>query len=288
MGEPCFPSVECHNVGNGSFECESCPDGFEGDGRSCTDIDECALANPCYDTNECVNLSPGYRCGGCPDGYRGNAPSGVGLEHAQKYKQKCEEIDECTEGIDTCDPNSNCINTLGSFKCSPCKPGFIGDGYLGCYPGDLCASAQHTCQVNAQCSSTGAGKYKCTCRDGFAGDGEECELDPDLDAIPVKGLSCTLPNCRKDNCPSVPNTGQEDNDGDTDGDACDEDDDNDLIPDKQDNCIFVKNLDQEDRDKDGLGDACDNCGSVSNPDQTDTDGDGIGDECDDDQDGDGK
>jgi len=50
----------------------------------------------------------------------------------------------------------------GSFKCSPCKPGFIGDGYLGCYPGDLCTSAQHTCQVNARCSSTGAGKYKCT------------------------------------------------------------------------------------------------------------------------------
>ena len=35
------------------------------------------------------------------------------------------------------------------------------------------------------------------CRDGFAGDGEECEQDLDLDAIPVKGLSCTLPNCRK-------------------------------------------------------------------------------------------
>ncbi|XP_078366394.1 uncharacterized protein LOC144650562 [Oculina patagonica] len=287
MGDPCFPSVECHNVGNGSFVCESCPDGFEGDGKTCTDINECALANPCYDPNECVNLSPGYRCGGCPTGYRGNAPSGVGLEHAQKYKQKCEEIDECTEGIDTCDPNSNCINTPGSYKCSPCKPGFIGDGYLGCYPGDLCTSSQHTCQVNAQCSATGAGKYKCTCRDGYAGDGEECALDPDFDAIPVKGLSCTLPNCRKDNCPSVPNTGQEDNDGDTDGDACDEDDDNDLIPDKQDNCIFVKNLDQEDTDGDGVGDACDNCVSDKNPDQTDTDGDRIGDECDNDQDGDG-
>ena len=50
----------------------------------------------------------------------------------------------------------------GSFKCSPCKPGFIGDGYLGCYAGDLCTSSQHTCQVNAQCASTGDGKYKCT------------------------------------------------------------------------------------------------------------------------------
>ena len=40
LEKPCFPSVECHNVGNESFKCESCPNGFEGDGKSCSDIDE--------------------------------------------------------------------------------------------------------------------------------------------------------------------------------------------------------------------------------------------------------
>ncbi|KAK2566263.1 Cartilage oligomeric matrix protein [Acropora cervicornis] len=204
----------------------------------------CTRANPCYVSDKCENRDPGYQCAACPDGYRGNAPSGVGLENALNSKQVCDEIDECKEGISSCDPNALCINTNGSFICGACHPGFIGDGYTGCSPGDLCTNGSHTCHENAQCTQTGAGRFKCT-----------------------------------DNCPSVPNTGQEDNDGDTDGDACDDDDDNDLLPDRVDNCQFVKNRDQADMDGDGIGDTCDNCNTTANVDQRDSDGDGVGDAC---------
>jgi hypothetical protein len=71
-----------------------------------------------------------------------------------------------------------------------------------------------------------------------------------------------------DNCPTVPNPDQNDSDLDGFGDACDGDDDNDLVLDADDNCPVTANQDQSDADADGLGDACDAC--------QDRDGDGYG------------
>ena len=72
--------------------------------------------NPCFnqsqDASTCVNLAPGYRCTGCPPGYAGDAPAGVGLEHAMNNTQQCVDIDECSLGLHLCDPNSDCVNTL--------------------------------------------------------------------------------------------------------------------------------------------------------------------------------
>ena len=100
-----------------------------------------------------------------------------------------------------------------------------------------------------------------------------------MDGFPDVQLPCQVKHCKLDNCPSIPNSGQENNDGDNLGDACDVDDDNDNITDFKDNCRFKTNPTQEDKDDDGVGDVCDNCIDVRNSDQTDSDGDGTGDAC---------
>lgn len=53
------------------------------------------------------------------------------------------------------------------------------------------------------------------------------------------------------------NPEQEDLDEDGFGDVCDEDDDDDKVPDSKDNCPINSNSDQSDSDCDGIGDACD-------------------------------
>ena len=103
------------------------------------------------------------------------------------------------------------------------------------------------------------------------------QQDDDLDGI---GDVC-------DNCPTISNSYQQDTDGDGVGDLCDQcpgipdvDIDNDGVADCKDNCQFEKNSDQKDSDGDSVGDKCDNCKNDFNPGQEDIDGDGKGDICD--------
>jgi uncharacterized repeat protein (TIGR01451 family) len=120
--------------------------------------------------------------------------------------------------------------------------------------------------------------------------GQPCPADTDGDGIPDAS----------DNCPSVFNPGQGNQDGDGNGDACDSDMDGDGVPNGTDNCNGAVNPGQEDFNADGVGDACDdtdgdgvvdgsdNCIFVINPTQANADGDSLGDACDSDRDGDTK
>ncbi|KAL4004758.1 trichohyalin [Sarotherodon galilaeus] len=283
----CFRDDMCTETAEG-VECGPCPDGYTGDGFNCDDVDECQF-NPCFPGVRCVNTAPGFRCDACPLGYTGLPVEGVGIVYAQTNKQVCDDIDEC-KGPDNggCTANSICHNSVGSYHCGSCKSGFTGDQVKGCKPEISCGnSLTNPCDVNAQCIVERDGSISCQCGIGWAGNGYLCGKDTDIDGYPDEKLKCKDPNCRKDNCVFVPNSGQEDADRDGYGDACDEDADGDGIPNEQDNCRLKPNVDQRNSDKDSHGDACDNCRLVENPDQRDTDGDGKGDACDDDMDGDG-
>lgn len=97
----------------------------------------------------------------------------------------------------------------------------------------------------------------CQCGIGWAGNGYKCGKDTDIDGYPDEKLQCRDKNCNQvllpsiistsfapgsvissalcrlqDNCVFVPNSGQEDADGDGKGDACDDDGDNDGIVNK--------------------------------------------------------
>jgi len=132
-----------------------------------------------------------------------------------------------------------------------------------------------------------ASRPRCHCNAGFGGDGFCCLPDADNDGAPETNSSstCSL-NRLPDNCPGVPNSGQEDTDGDGDGDACDDDMDNDGRRNSQDNCPKVANPKQADSDRDKVGDLCDNCPKDKNSGQEDRDQDGVGDVCSYDMDGD--
>ena len=61
-----------------------------------------------------------------------------------------------------------------------------------------------------------------------------------------------------DNCPTISNPNQEDDDNNGIGNACDDDDDDDDgVLDANDNCPLEANPDQEDDDNDGIGNLCD-------------------------------
>ncbi|MFO1434676.1 MAG: thrombospondin type 3 repeat-containing protein [Candidatus Competibacteraceae bacterium] len=147
-----------------------------------------------------------------------------------------------------------------------------------------------TSLIHNSLNSDVPGRYRFFVREGIV----YTVMDTDSDGVP--DIS--------DNCPTVANPDQANNDANSEltpqGDACDDDDDNDGVLDVADNCQFTANPDQVDSDADGQGDACDadidgdginngadNCPTVPNAEQIDTDTDGQGDACDTDDDSDG-
>jgi thrombospondin 2/3/4/5 len=222
---PCRDGFQCLQIDDAPhYRCASCPNGFTSpNGFNCTDIDECATIRPCDPKVQCTNLSPGFRCDACPIGFNGHHSQGFYMEAIVDHtfeRQQCEDIDECLDGSAQCGNFALCHNTYGSYECM-CPKGYLKSNSTNdCYlPVGACPDGT-MCDKNAVCRYLN-GRFTCKCKVGFAGDGRKCGGDRDLDGWPDVDLGCSSPLCRQDNCPSIPNSGQEDTDSDGIGDVCD-------------------------------------------------------------------
>ncbi len=162
------------------------------------------------------------------------------------------------------------------------------------------------CNDNNACTSGDVWSPTCVCAgtplpdadgDGTCDTQDTC-TDTDTDGFGDPGFPANT--CTADNCPAISNADQANNDGDAQGDVCDDDDDDDGVLDVSDNCPFTANPLQVNTDGDSEGNACDadddndgvldvndNCSLLANADQANNDGDGEGDVCDTDDDNDG-
>lgn len=171
----CNQFADCVDlVDNSGIKCV-CKDGYDGDGRDCTDRNECEADSPCEEEEDggyCVDNDPPqkYTCG-CRMGYVANET----LNDAKHGPLGCIEVDECSDGTHNCHPYFGvCTNTPGSFTCS-CADGYAGDGVESCQliPEDSadedgpcnpnpCNPVYQACFVD----STKMAGYNCTCTDG--------------------------------------------------------------------------------------------------------------------------
>ncbi|KAM4587188.1 stabilin-1 [Odontesthes bonariensis] len=159
--EHCHIHAYCTHTGL-STQCV-CRDGYDGDGHSCTPINQCLKSSRggCDANAECVYVGPGNVSCVCAEGWTGDG-------------RVCVEINNCQlESRGGCSPNADCNHIgPGQSECV-CKNGYMGNGKV-CDLLNPCIRRNGGCHELAKCEQKDKGVHTCTCPDGYAGDGNVC------------------------------------------------------------------------------------------------------------------
>ncbi|MFI5306668.1 MAG: EGF domain-containing protein [Polyangiales bacterium] len=174
----CDANATCDD-GSGVIKC-TCNTGFDGDGTTCTDVDECMTNNGgCGANATCKNLNGGFSC-------ECDALS------AKNGNQQCTDMCDMAKAdssICGAGANARCTITKQGAACTSCNPGFTGDG-------QSCVDHRADCpsECNGGSSSdpnsicvSGAGKFTCTCADGYDGTPGSCK---NIDECATGKASC--------------------------------------------------------------------------------------------------
>ncbi|RUS82424.1 hypothetical protein EGW08_009812 [Elysia chlorotica] len=162
--DPCGEGLNCTDIAAADqrnetigYLCGDCPDGYDRQGSSCVDTNECIEngTNPvCPQNSDCENSIGSYTCS-CSSGYRTDPAD----------ENSCKDVDECAELTHDCE--QVCDNIPGSFNCSCYGGSTLNQDEKSCSSGISCNTAcDHFCQQNDD------GSKECNCRRGY-------ELDTD-------------------------------------------------------------------------------------------------------------
>ena len=111
VGHDCHHYATCTNT-PGSFSC-ACDLGYDGDGVSCDDIDECVLnTDNCHDNATCTNTVGSFSCA-CDAGYDGDGVI------------SCTDINDCAGN--PCGTGGTCTDLVNAYSCS-CDVDYSGGG----------------------------------------------------------------------------------------------------------------------------------------------------------------
>ena len=262
--DPC-PRDEDNDKDGDQFcgDIDNCPDVFQKDQN---DLDKDGIGDACDDTDWDLIVDSKDRCPFDPN----NDADSDGV---------CANLPEiCGQVGDICLPKDLCPSTplgvsVDKNGCSTTQippSGAYGDKPpctgKNCPPEEQITDSDKDGKADAEEPESCVGPVDCDA-DGVNDGSDNCIT---VDNGPISGtcvegnvgVSCTNDSgCGTGGMCSMD---QENSDNDLMGDACDDDDDNDVYPDLQDNCRIIFN-DQADFDCDGRGDICDD----------DLDGDGL-------------
>ncbi|KAM9544223.1 mucin-4 isoform 1-T1 [Guaruba guarouba] len=109
----CFPGVHCDPLAG----CGPCPSGLTGDGRHCSDIDECAQGVACPGNTTCTNTVGSYACS-CPAGEQGEGPGcGSACGSRSCPTGYCSNGGHCRLHPITCTPSCTCPPAFTDQRC---------------------------------------------------------------------------------------------------------------------------------------------------------------------------